>query len=85
MTSSNATATIDVRSIEPRDRHPLIFNTFENLAPGQFLLLVNDHDPAPLYYQFIAERPDEFTWDYIEQGPEVWQVHITKNLSQTAA
>lgn len=85
MSTNKATATIDVRTIEPRDRHPLIFNTFEDLAPGQFLLLVNDHDPAPLHYQFLAERPDEFNWDYVQQGPEVWQVHITKILTHTVA
>ncbi len=79
MSNVKANATIDVRTIEPRHRHPLIFNTFEELAPGQFLLLVNDHDPAPLHYQFLAERPDQFSWEYVEKGPEVWQVHITKN------
>lgn len=85
MSNKQAAAMIDVRVIEPRDRHPLIFDTFENLAPGQFLLLVNDHDPAPLHYQFLAERPDEFDWEYVQQGPEVWQVHITKVLTKSAA
>lgn len=81
MSTDNAKHTVDVRSIEPRHRHPLIFNTFESLAPGEFMLLVNDHDPAPLRYQFEAERPNQFDWSYIEQGPEVWQVHITKNAA----
>ncbi len=70
--------TIDVRQIPPRDRHPLIFNTFESLAPGEALLLVNDHDPAPLRYQFEAEQAGRFGWHYLQQGPEVWQVRISK-------
>jgi len=70
------TSTIDVREIPPRLRHPRIFETFGALLPGQALLLVNDHDPKPLYYQFQAESAGEFTWDYVEQGPEVWQVRI---------
>lgn len=70
--------TVDVRSIAPRERHPLIFGTFDRLAAGQALLLVNDHDPKPLFYQFQAESPGEFTWDYLESGPEVWQVKIGK-------
>ncbi len=70
--------TLDVREIPPRVRHPLIFETFDQLAPGQSFRLVNDHDPKPLYYQFQAERPGEVGWDYLEQGPEVWQVRITK-------
>jgi uncharacterized protein (DUF2249 family) len=47
--------TVDVRTIIPRERHPLIFNTFRGLAPGEAFLLVNDHDPKPLYYQFKAD------------------------------
>lgn len=34
---------IGVRSIPPRERHPVIFTTFERLAPGAALELVNDH------------------------------------------
>lgn len=81
MSNQDANATIDVRTITPRDRHPLIFRTFEDLSPGEFLLLVNDHDPAPLRYQFEAERPNQFSWEYVEQGPEVWRVHITKKAA----
>lgn len=69
---------IDVRTIPPRERHPLIFSTFDGLAPGQALELVNDHDPAPLYHQFNATAPGEFSWDYLERGPETWRVAITR-------
>jgi len=41
---------VDVGSVVPRVRHPLIFNTFHELEPGQNFILVNDHDPTPLYY-----------------------------------
>lgn len=68
--------TIDVRTIVPRERHPLIFDTFNNLGPGEGFLLVNDHDPKPLYYQFKAELDGRFEWDYLEQGPDVWKVRI---------
>ncbi|HQU50846.1 MAG TPA: DUF2249 domain-containing protein [Casimicrobiaceae bacterium] len=78
MTTTATPATLDVRSIVPRERHPLIFRTFDALAPGESLVLVNDHDPKPLYYQFKAESTAEFTWEYLEQGPEVWRVAIGK-------
>ena len=68
--------TIDVRTIVPRERHPLIFGTFARLAAGDSFLLVNDHDPKPLYYQFKAEMDGTFEWDYLESGPEVWKVRI---------
>ncbi len=70
--------TLDVREIRPPQRHPLIFQTFESLQPGQSFVLVNDHDPKPLYYQFKAERDGQFTWDYLEEGPDVWRVRVGK-------
>ena len=69
---------VDVRPLPPREKHPLIFNTFDSLAPGEHLLLVNDHDPMPLKYQFQFERPDQFEWRPIEQGPDEWRVEIAK-------
>ena len=72
---------IDVRTIQPRDRHPLIFKTFDNLKPGESFELVNDHAPQPLYYQFLHERPDVFEWEYLEEGPETWRVRITRTGS----
>jgi len=67
---------LDVRDEPPARRHELIFSTYHDLAPGTAFVLVNDHDPKPLYYQFAAEHPDAFTWEYLEQGPEVWRVRI---------
>lgn len=67
---------LDVRSEPPVRRHTLIFETFDALAPGAAFELHNDHDPKPLYYQFAAEQPGTFTWEYLEQGPEVWRVRI---------
>ncbi len=72
---------IDVRSIVPRQRHPLIFSTFGDLQPGGAMELVNDHDPKPLYYQFQAELPGQFGWDYLEQGPDVWRVRISRTAA----
>jgi uncharacterized protein (DUF2249 family) len=78
MTDNNRSESlvIDVREIAPRDRHPLIFQTFDGLAVGGHFILVNDHAPKPLYYQFLHERADQFTWDYLEEGPDVWRVQI---------
>lgn len=72
---------IDVREIPPRNRHPLIFQTFDALAEGEAFELVNDHDPKPLYYQFSHERPNLFVWEYLEQGPTTWRVAIQRKTS----
>jgi uncharacterized protein (DUF2249 family) len=72
---------LDVRSEVPARRHDLIFETYTGLTPGTAFVLVNDHDPKPLYYQFAAEHADHFTWDYLEQGPEVWRVRIGRPVA----
>ena len=67
---------LDVRTQPPARRHELIFDTYAHLESGEGFVLVNDHDPKPLYYQLAAEHPDQFSWDYLEEGPEVWRVRI---------
>lgn len=78
----NDAITIDVREISPRERHPLIFQTFDELEAGTAMRLVNDHDPKPLYYQLAAERKEQLaSWEYLEEGPDVWQVRISRTAS----
>jgi uncharacterized protein (DUF2249 family) len=69
---------LDVRVIPPREKHPTIFQTFDALEPGESFILVNDHDPFPLRFQFEAERTGTFGWEYLESGPTVWRVEISK-------
>lgn len=69
---------LDVREIIPREKHPTIFSTFDSLKNGETFQLINDHDPVPLLYQFEAERKNQFVWDYIERGPQIWRVNISK-------
>ncbi|HEY8704363.1 MAG TPA: DUF2249 domain-containing protein [Gaiellaceae bacterium] len=74
--STSADAILDVRTEPPARRHELIFDTYNGLQPGEGFVLVNDHDPKPLWYQFEAEYAGAYAWDYLEQGPEVWRVRI---------
>ena len=76
---------IDVRTIPPQQRHAQIFGAFDALAGGEALELVNDHDPRPLYYQFNAQVPGQFAWDYLESGPQLWRVAITRTQAGPGA
>jgi len=69
---------VDVRSLIPMQRHAKIFQLVGELKPEEAFILVNDHDPKPLYYQLEAEHPGQFSWTYVESGPEVWRVRIGK-------
>lgn len=69
---------IDVRTLPPAERHRKIFQLVNELAAGTSFVLVNDHDPKPLYYQLEAEYPKQFSWTYLDAGPTVWRVGIGK-------
>jgi uncharacterized protein (DUF2249 family) len=82
MSPTNTTTTdptyFDVREIPCRVKHAQIFARWLALPPGGYFVLVNDHDPVPLYYQFAAEFAGAFDWEYLVRGPEEFQVRITK-------
>ncbi|CAI2933853.1 DUF2249 domain-containing protein [Aminobacter niigataensis] len=73
---------IDVRTIPRMERHPRIFAMVDGLAPGATFVLASDHDPRPLHYQLEMAFPTELTWEYLEQGPELWRVEIGRNDGQ---
>src|SRR6478609_5224530 len=69
---------MDVRPIPCSVKHGLIIRTWLELPVGDHFILLNDHDPVPLYYQFAAQWPDAFTWDHLVKGPQEFRVKITK-------
>ena len=69
---------MDVRTIPCSVKHGLIIRTWLELAVGDHFILLNDHDPAPLRYQFAAQWPDTFAWDYLVNIPGEARVKITK-------
>lgn len=71
-------ASVDARIYPPREKHAVIFDTFDNLKSGETMELINDHDPKPLHYQLMAEYEGKFEWEYLAEGPEVWRVAIKK-------
>lgn len=75
---SNFAASIDVRIYKPGNKKEIIFNAFEQVPQGETLELINDHDPRPLYQEFMRRVPEQFQWEYLEQGPELWRIGITK-------
>ncbi|RJQ43118.1 MAG: DUF2249 domain-containing protein [Gaiellales bacterium] len=69
---------LDIRPVPPPKRHPMIFETFDGMEPGQAIRLINDHDPKPLHYTFMHEREGSFEWSSQESGPEKWVALIRK-------
>lgn len=75
---SQYAATVNATEYPPHLKHKVIFETFESLKSSEAMLLVNDHDPVPLRFQFESMYPGAYTWEYIEQGPLTFQVKIGK-------
>jgi uncharacterized protein (DUF2249 family) len=69
---------MDVRPIPCSIKHGLIIRTWLELPVGDYFILLNDHDPVPLRYQFAAQWPDTFSWQHLVKGPEEFRVKITK-------
>jgi len=78
-TQEYPTEVLDVTIIEPRLKHPTIFEHFDKLPAGEAFVIHNDHDPKPLYYQLMGERGNCFSWKYLLNGPEIWEVEIRRN------
>lgn len=77
-------ARFDVREIPCRVKHAQILQRWFDLPIGQHFILINDHDPVPLYYQFAATFPDAFTWEYLLRGPDEFQIRITRVAESTS-
>ena len=78
MTDPATAVSLDVRVLACEQRQELIFSTFNGLAAGAAMEIVNDHDINPLYGLFEQMAPGKFTWDYVQRGPDLWRVAITK-------
>jgi uncharacterized protein (DUF2249 family)/quercetin dioxygenase-like cupin family protein len=72
---------LDVRQLRKPDKHPTIFAAYAALAVGESFVLVNNHDPKHLRQEFEADHPDSYGWEYLEKGPAVWRIRITKLAS----
>lgn len=78
MTPVTQAVEVDTRPMPSKDRRALVFWTFEQLGVDMTMELVNDHDPVTLRSQFELDKPNLFSWEYLESGPEVWRVAVTK-------
>ena len=77
---------LDVRDLPPSERHGRIHGAFEELAPGETLTVVNDHDPKPLYHEMAAERPafDADGYETEREGPSRFVAEFPKAADRDA-
>ncbi len=76
--------TFDVRDLIPQRRHEVLLDTFNRLGPGEGFVLVNDHDPKPLYYELRSMHGDVIDWEYTSRESGEWRVKIVKTDASIA-
>lgn len=69
---------LDVREIPHSIRHATVFGAFDAVPVGGTLVLVAHHDPVPLLRQLHDRTAGRISVDYVERGPEVWRLHLTR-------
>ena len=69
---------LDVRGLPKPDKHPAIFAAYHSLPVGAAFILVNNHDPRHLRDEFEVDHPGSHDWEYVQAGPQVWRIRITK-------
>ena len=69
---------LDIRRLRKPEKHSEIFRMFEALTVGESFVLINDHDPRHLREEFEADYPGGHEWEYLERGPGVWRIRISK-------
>jgi len=67
---------IDLRPLMPAQRHAKIFERVTALPLVASSVLLTAPAPKPLYSQPDAEYPGQFSWTYLEPGPEAGRVEI---------
>lgn len=79
---------LDLRETPPPDRHPIFFEKFDNLNPGQKLVLINDHEPSPLFYEMKEVRTEVFdleSYQVFERGDEKFEAHFPKKREKDSS
>ncbi|GAB3982696.1 DUF2249 domain-containing protein [Plantactinospora veratri] len=72
---------LDVRGLRKPDKHPAIFRTYDALAVGESFVLINNHDPRHLHDEFDTDHPGGYGWEYLDKGPQLWRIRISKLAS----
>lgn len=69
---------LDVRAIPHARRHAMVIGAAGAIKPGQALVLVAHHAPRPVLAEVQQRYPGQFTLEWLQEGPEVWQVRLRR-------
>ncbi|KBZ60867.1 DUF2249 domain-containing protein [Mycobacterium colombiense] len=73
-----ANTELDVRPLRTTDKRPAIFATYAGLPVGGSFVLINNRDSRHVHQELEADYAGNYGWQYIETGPAVWRIRISK-------
>ncbi|MFT3870498.1 MAG: DUF2249 domain-containing protein [Nibricoccus sp.] len=68
----------DARTLSCEVKQPQVFARARNLAPGDYFVLINGHNPLPLRYLLDSAHPGQFSWENIQQDPNAFAVRVSR-------
>ena len=79
MTDSSLTELeLDVRGLPCANRRAIIFGNFDNLAVGESLIVINDHEPVGLRGHFEDVASGCYEWEPLQRAPDAFRIRITR-------
>jgi uncharacterized protein (DUF2249 family) len=68
----------DARTLTCETKQAQVFARARSLAQGDYFVLINGHNPAPLRYLLNSAHPQQFSWDYVQEEPGAFAVRICR-------
>lgn len=69
---------LDARAIPHAIRHGAVIGAFGQVHSGAAMVLVAPHNPVPLLTQLAEIEGDALEVSYLQQGPDVWRLLLTR-------
>jgi uncharacterized protein (DUF2249 family) len=69
-------ARLDVRSLPHGERHTGVLAAVDALPGDGALVLIAPHAPRPLLAEIDARYPGQIDTQWLQEGPEVWQIRL---------
>lgn len=75
---------LDVRSVPHAQRHAKVLAAISELPADGALVLIAPHAPLPLLAEIERRFPGQIDVQWLQEGPEVWQVRLHRAFVPTA-
>lgn len=73
-----AEVVLDGRQIPCQIKHGLVIQTCLALPANGTFVLLNGKDPGGVLHDLTTDYPGQFTWEYLESGPELYRLRFRR-------